>query len=151
MSALTERIADVLKLDTVIATHCADRVYPFDIRQAGPQASATAEDASGFLYPTICVDDQGGARNAFAFSGTTEDTIAVWIMAERGYDGSGTGIIEAVANRVMVLMHGWQDGPTKTYLTYASRLGQQYDPAPDTGVIDRVTFRAASVLLTAQF
>lgn len=150
MSAFTQRLANILKADGTIQFHCSDRVIPYDIRTAGPQARTNVEDAYGFLLPTICVDDQGGARSAFAPSGTTEDQIAVWLLAERGGDGSGSDILQTVADRVIALLHRYQDPPTRAYLTYVSRMGQQYDPAPATGMLDLITFRAASVLMTAR-
>lgn len=151
MSTLTQRIADALRPDGTINFHCAQRVYPFDIRTAGPQARKDVVTDEGYQLPTICVDDQGAIRNPLAPVGTAEGTVAVWILAERSYaSADGAEVIDALVDRTIAVLHRWQDATTKTYLTFAGRLGQQYDPAPGSGMLDRLDFKAASVLMTAR-
>ena len=151
MSTLTQRIVDALKPDGTIQFHCAQRVYPFDIRTAGPQARTGTTDENGYQLPTICVDDQGSLRNPLAPSGTAEGVVAIWILAEREYGAAnGAEVIDALVDRIIAILHRWQDATTKTYLTFAGRLGQQYDPAPGSGMLDRLDFKAASVLMTAR-
>lgn len=134
--------------DSGIAAICGTRVYPYDIRTAGPDAHTEVTTPEGYHLPTICVDDQGAFRNPLAPMGTTDGAIAIWMIAERSLNGvSGSDILDTLAARITAVLHCWQDEPTKAYLTYSGRLGQQYDPFPDTGMIDRVDFKSAAVLI----
>lgn len=138
MSAFASRIVTLMKADGIVNFYTAGRVYPHDIRQSGSAEANSAYDvATGFLQPTICVVDGPGTHSRLAPSGTYTDTLDIWIMADRLPTGSVT--VDELATRVTTLLHRWQDTTTKALLTYAGRLGQQYDP-DGSGIIDRVSF-----------
>jgi len=145
MSAYTDRIATLLRQDGTIQFHCGQRVYGFDIRQTGAVEANSVYDAEGFLQPTICIDDRGGLRRRDAPSGSYNDTLDVWVLAERFPAGSAT--LDALVGRIVTILHRWQDGPTKALLTYSGRLGQQYDPPPDSGMLDRVSFAKSGIFV----
>lgn len=144
MSGLATRVADVFKADAAMVAIAGDRVFDRDIRQAGTRAMTNVYDMNGFLLgPTVSVDDQGGPSNPFGPSGAYDDRLAVWLFADGTPEGRAA--LDSVTQRVVVLLHRWQDPASKAFLTYANRLGQRDDPPPDSGVIDQVTFRIGGI------
>ncbi len=135
--ALTDNIVTYLMQDTQIVSYTSNRVYPFDVRMAGPGvANPVYTTAEGYLLTSLIVDDSGGVAALNAPSGATRDRLHVWILAE----SNDRLEVETLADRLLVKLHRYQDPTSKAILTYAERLGIQPDPPASTGILDRITF-----------
>ena len=142
---LADRVVTLLKADSAITAICGQRVYPEDVRMAGPDAYPEAKTRAGYWLPTLAVDDGGGVAAPFGPSGAYQDRLTVWAFGEhnRRLD------IAVLIARVWVLLHGWQDTDSRALLRMGDRLGYQPDPPPDTGGMDRITFAVNGVVLGA--
>ena len=145
MSVLATNLTPILANDATVIANCANRVLPFDIRTAGPDAYGPGAlipvvSENGFQLCTICVDDQGGVPPPFAPLGAEQDRIVVWIFDE--WSATGRARIDLLAARVKVLLHLYQEPSSKAIVRWTGRLGIQPDPLPDTGALDQVTFSA---------
>lgn len=139
---LSDRVVTLLTNDATVATLATGGVYPEDIRLAGPAAYPLTRE-KGFWRPTVCVDDAGGVAAPLGPSGSYADRLVVWVFGE----SSDRGVIDQLAQRVIALLHRWQDGTTRAFLVYGSRTGYQPDPAPATGALDSITFGVAGIAL----
>jgi len=145
MTTLADRVVTLLKADSVIAAICGNRVYPEDVRMAGPDAYPDAKTRAGYWLPTLAVDDGGGVAAPFGPSGAYQDRLTVWAFGEHNRRPD----IALLMDRVRVLLHRWQDTDSRAVLAFADRLGYQPDPPPDTGGLDRTTFSVNGVLIGA--
>ena len=135
MSTLADRVVLTLTADVTLTTLATGGVFPEDIRLAGPQAYPQTRQG-GFWKPSVCVDDAGGVAAPLGPSGSYADRLVVWVFGE----SSDRRVIDQIAQRVIALLHRWQDSTTKALTVYASRTGYQPDPAPATGALDSITF-----------
>jgi len=145
MTTLADRVVTLLKADSAITAICGQRVFPEDVRNAGPDAYPESKTRAGYWLPTLAVDDGGGVAAPFGPSGAYQDRLTVWAFSERW---ERYRVAELTA-RVTVLLHGWQDTDSRALLRMGDRLGYQPDPPPDTGGMDRITFAVNGVVLGA--
>ena len=143
MTTLADRVVTLLKADSAITAICGPRVYPEDVRIAGPDAYPEAKTRAGYWLPTLAVDDGGGVAAPFGPSGAYQDRLTIWAFAE-GTTAGRAAIATGLA-RVAVLLHRWQDIDSRALLVFGDRLGYQPDPPPDTGGMDRITFSVSGI------
>lgn len=148
MSVLATNLTPILANDATVISNCANRVFAYDIRTAGPDANGPGAviptvTENGYQLCTICVDDQGGVPPPFGPSGAEQDRIVVWIFDE--WSVAGRARIDLLAARVKVLLHLYQEPSSKAIVRWTGRLGIQRDPIPDTGALDQVTFSASRI------
>lgn len=141
MTTLADRVVTLLQADATLTALVSTRIYPEDIRIAGPIAYPETRTATGFWLPTVCVDDAGGPAAPLGPSGSYADLLRVWIFAE----SNARVVMDQITKRVIVLLHRWQDTTTRALLTYGSRTGFQPDPAPQTGALDSITFGVSGI------
>lgn len=139
---LADRVVTELKADVTLAALVSTRIYPEDIRMAGPTAYPATRNG-GFWLPTICVDDAGGVAAPLGPSGSYADRLVIWVFGE----SSARTTMDQIAQRVIALLHWWQDSTTKAITVYGSRVGYQPDPAPQTGALDSITFGVSGIFL----
>lgn len=137
MTTLADRVVTLLKADSAITAICGQRIYPEDVRIAGPDAYPEAKTRAGYWLPTLAVDDGGGVAAPFGPRGAYQDRLTVWAFSERWERYRVAELMERVT--VLILNEG-QDATTRAMFTFADRLGYQPDPPPDTGGMDRATF-----------
>ncbi len=142
MTTLADRVVTILKADNAIAAICGQRVFPEDIRMAGPDAYPEAKTRAGYWLPTLAVDDGGGVKPPFGPRGSYQDRLLVWAFAESNRRADITSLIERV--KVVVLNAG-QDPETRAMFDEGDRLGWLPDPPPDTGGMDRITFIVSGI------
>lgn len=140
---LADRVVTLLKADATVAGLASTRIYPEDIRAAGPDAHPEAWTATGYWQVTVCVDDAGGVAAPLGPSGSYANRLVVWIFGESSHRAS----METLANRIVALLHRWQDTTTKALLTYGSSTGYQPDPSPQTGALNSITFGVSGIFL----
>jgi len=138
---LADRVVTLLKADSAIAAICGPRVYPEDVRIAGPGAYPEAKTRAGYWLPTLAVDDGGGVAAPFGPSGSYQDRLTVWAFGEHNRRPD----IGVLVFQVFTLLHRWQDTDSRALLVFGDRLGYQPDPPPDTGGMDRITFSVSGI------
>ncbi|HEU0165744.1 MAG TPA: hypothetical protein VFQ54_11930 [Thermomicrobiales bacterium] len=146
MTRLAERVLTALLADSAIATLVDGRAFPYDIRIAGPSSQfPTVYDAFGAIEgPTMLVVDGGAGRTMSGLLGAYDGRLVVWGLVD-GATETGRDDLATLMTRSAAVLIGWQDTESKALLTFGDRRGPIDDPPPDTGVLDRVTFRVGGV------
>jgi hypothetical protein len=146
MSRLADRAMAALLADSTIATLVDGRAFPYDIRIAGPNSQfPTIYDAFGaILGPTMLVVDGGAGRTLSGLLGAYDGRLMVWGLVD-GATETGRDDLATLMARATAVLVGWQDTVTKSVVTFGDRRGPIDDPPPDTGVLDRITFRVGGI------
>jgi hypothetical protein len=138
-------VVTYLKADSMITGYTGDRIYDHDVRRRKhPEIMSTADFK---ILPTISVDDGPSAGRGFGGpGGSSQDILYVWVFT-RNYPEDhdiGLPVNRAITERVMELLHDWQDPATRSMLIYRGRLGNQDGVLTDSGM-DRVQFEVQSI------
>lgn len=139
---LADRVVSMLTADAALTALATGGIHPEDIRLAGPQAYPATRQG-GFWLPTVCVDDAGGVAAPLGPSGSYADRLVIWIFGESKHRST----MDQIAQKVIALLHWWQDSTTKALMVYGSRTGYQPDPTPATGALDSITFGVSGIAL----
>lgn len=143
---MIDGIVTALKADTALNVIHGGRVYPYDVRRIGWEAEPGAFGPYDTIQPLIMVDDAGFSRIPFSHTAARRSLIYVWCWASRTQ--AGRSAVRQMAERVDVLLHGWQDTETGAQVFPSFRLGEQSD---DEAVFDRVDVQAGAIAQVARF
>lgn len=143
---MIDGIVTALKADATLNAIHAGRVYPYDVRRFGWEAEPGAFGPYGTIQPLIMVDDAGFSRAPFSHTAARRLLVYVWCWASR--TTAGRVAVRLMAERVDVLLHGWQDSETGSQVFPTFRLGEQSD---DEAVFDRVDVQAGAIAPVARF
>lgn len=141
MAVPVDAITAALQGDVVITALATGGVHDRDLRRSNETLPV---DANGDVLPLLMVDDTGGGRDPFSrASGVFSDRVMIWIFAPM--HRLGRLAIEAITDRVLTVLHGWQDPLTGTVVMQGDRLGVQTTDAPDQSYMDRLTLKCQGV------
>jgi hypothetical protein len=142
---ITAAVAE-LKASAEVAALVSTRVYDYDVREDGPEATPEAFDPiDRTILPSISVLDGGDMRAPFG-AAIGIGVVYVWTFAPR--TDAGWALVPALGDLTIGVLEGWQDPVTGAMLRYAGRIGRHQLNGETR---DRLTFQVSSVLPTARW
>lgn len=134
------RIVEVLEGDPVIASVAEGGLYDRDIRGTGFAATPVAFDTYGDPLPTLCIVP--GPELPRVYDHQASYSRAIYALGIAPRTPAGRAAVATMLDRVVAIMHRWQDPVTGAVLQSGGRTGLLED---EDGVTDRLTLNAIGV------